>query len=109
MQTALVSGESFSPLGRLDIFVNGGGTMLVRSKLSSRRSSKLGFLTHGTLTDQLAHRELSNGQFSADNQKRLNGHDMGVHIFEAKMTRDLRLVVSRILNSEEEIKLIHYR
>ena len=83
--------------------------MPVRSKLSSRRSSKLGFLTHGTLTDQSAYRELSNGQFSADNQKRLNGHGMGVHIFEAKMTRDLRLVVSRILNSEEEIKLIHYR
>ena len=91
---ALVSGESFSPIRRLGIFVNGGGMMPIHSKLSSRRSSKLGFLTLGTFADQLTHRELSNGQFSADNQKRLNGHDMGVHIFEAKMTRDLRLVVS---------------
>jgi hypothetical protein len=37
-------------------------------------------------------RELSNGQFSDDNQKKLTGHDTeGVPIFEAKMTRDLRL------------------
>ena len=39
-------------------------------------------------------RELSKGQFSATNHKRLNGHDRGVHIFEAKVMRDLRLVVS---------------
>jgi hypothetical protein len=37
-------------------------------------------------------RELSNGQFSEDNQKKLTGHNTeGVPIFEAKMTRDLRL------------------
>ena len=34
---------------------------------------------------------------------------MGVHIFEAKMTRDLRLVVSRILSGEKGIELIRYR
>ena len=61
------------------------------------------------LADRLAHRELSNGQFSSRNQNRLNGHDTGVNIFEARMTRDLRLVVSRILNSEKGIELIHYR
>ena len=68
----------------------------------------LNSLVPGTLSDQSVYRELSNGQFSADNQKRLNGHDMGIHIFEAKMTRDLRLVVSRIIRSEKRIKLIHY-
>ncbi|TFK38653.1 hypothetical protein BDQ12DRAFT_630422 [Crucibulum laeve] len=38
-------------------------------------------------------RELSNGHFSDDNQKRLNaGSTSGIPIFEAKMTRDSRLV-----------------
>ncbi|OAX32327.1 hypothetical protein K503DRAFT_870221 [Rhizopogon vinicolor AM-OR11-026] len=37
-------------------------------------------------------KQLSNGHFSDDNQKRLNGPDAGVPIHEAKMTRDLRLV-----------------
>ncbi|KAI6153131.1 hypothetical protein BKA82DRAFT_4349614 [Pisolithus tinctorius] len=37
-------------------------------------------------------KELSNGQFSDDNQKRLDGARSGVPIFEAKMQRDLRLV-----------------
>lgn len=37
-------------------------------------------------------RELSNGHFSDDNQKKLTGKDVGVPIFEAKMTRDTRLV-----------------
>ncbi|TFK38654.1 hypothetical protein BDQ12DRAFT_96280 [Crucibulum laeve] len=37
-------------------------------------------------------KELSNGHFSADNQKRLSGPDMDIPIFEAKMSRDLRLV-----------------
>ena len=39
------------------------------------------------------YRELSNGQFSYDNQKRLAGSDMEVPVFEAKMTGDTRLVV----------------
>ena len=38
-------------------------------------------------------RELSLGFFSADNQKRLCGPTTAVPVFEAKMTRDLRLVV----------------
>ncbi|KAG6919462.1 hypothetical protein DXG01_005721 [Tephrocybe rancida] len=37
-------------------------------------------------------KELSNGHFSDDNQKRLNGPTTDVPIFEAKMTRDSRLV-----------------
>lgn len=37
-------------------------------------------------------RQLSNGHFSDENQKRLNSSS-GVPIFEAKMQRDLRLVV----------------
>ena len=39
-------------------------------------------------------RELSNGHFSDENQKRLNGSSSSaIPIFEAKMQRDLRLVV----------------
>ncbi|KAH8101589.1 hypothetical protein BXZ70DRAFT_104267, partial [Cristinia sonorae] len=37
-------------------------------------------------------KELSNGHFSDDNQKRLNGPDIDIPVFEAKMTRDSRLV-----------------
>ncbi|THU96852.1 hypothetical protein K435DRAFT_965733 [Dendrothele bispora CBS 962.96] len=37
-------------------------------------------------------RDLSNGHFSGDNQKRLAGPDTEVPIFEAKMTGDLRLI-----------------
>ena len=40
-------------------------------------------------------RELSNGHFSEDNQKRLNGINTEIPIYEAKMTRDSRLVVGR--------------
>jgi len=39
-------------------------------------------------------RELSNGHFSDDNQKRLAGPGTEVPIFEAKLTGDLRLIVS---------------
>jgi hypothetical protein len=42
---------------------------------------------------RLVCRELSNGHFSDDNQKRLNGPNIDVPIYEAKMTRDQRLVV----------------
>ncbi|KAI0079047.1 hypothetical protein K474DRAFT_723989 [Panus rudis PR-1116 ss-1] len=37
-------------------------------------------------------KELSNGHFSDDNQKRLTGSDNDIPIYEAKMTRDTRLV-----------------
>ncbi|KAI0292973.1 P-loop containing nucleoside triphosphate hydrolase protein [Multifurca ochricompacta] len=37
-------------------------------------------------------RELSNGHFSDDNQKRLTGANILIPIYEAKMTRDSRLV-----------------
>lgn len=40
---------------------------------------------------------MSNGHFSDDNQKKLTGKDVGVPIFEAKMTRDTRLVVGRVI------------
>lgn len=43
------------------------------------------------------YRELSNGHFSDDNQKRLTGANIPVPIYEAKMTRDSRLVVGDIL------------
>jgi hypothetical protein len=36
------------------------------------------------------------GHFSDDNQKRLNGSSTDIPIFEAKMTRDLRLVVCHL-------------
>ncbi|KAG1728187.1 P-loop containing nucleoside triphosphate hydrolase protein [Suillus paluster] len=38
-------------------------------------------------------RHLSRGHFSSDNQKRLDGTDAGILVFEAKLTKDLRLVV----------------
>lgn len=44
-------------------------------------------------TDVLSYRELSNGHFSDDNQKRLTGSQNEIPIYEAKMTRDTRLVV----------------
>ncbi|KAG1738629.1 uncharacterized protein EDB91DRAFT_1347576 [Suillus paluster] len=37
-------------------------------------------------------RHLSRGHFSSDNQKRLDGTDAGIPVFEAKLTKDLRLV-----------------
>ncbi|KAG1799293.1 uncharacterized protein HD556DRAFT_1287696 [Suillus plorans] len=37
-------------------------------------------------------KQLSNGYFSDDNHKRLNGPDAGIPIYDAKMTKDLRLV-----------------
>ena len=43
-------------------------------------------------------KELSDGQFSDDNQKRLTGKDTAVPIYEAKMTRDTRLVVRIVIS-----------
>ncbi|KAG5646925.1 hypothetical protein DXG03_002001 [Asterophora parasitica] len=42
-------------------------------------------------------KELSNGHFSDDNHKRLSGPNTDVPIFEAKMTRDSRLVLDNRL------------
>ena len=42
-------------------------------------------------------RELSSGHFSDDNQKRLTGKNNPVPIYEAKMTRDSRLVVGVVM------------
>ena len=39
-------------------------------------------------------RELSNGHFTDDNHKQLTGVDLDVPVYEAKMTRDTRLIVS---------------
>jgi hypothetical protein len=52
-------------------------------------------------------RELSNGHFSPDNQKRLNGNPQAadVPIYEAKMTGDLRLVVSCFSETNAEINV----
>ncbi|KAI0809044.1 hypothetical protein BC629DRAFT_1437282 [Irpex lacteus] len=55
-------------------------------------------------------RELSNGHFSDDNQKRLTTNDNGVPVFEAKMTGDSRLVYQidciREFNDETERQII---
>ncbi|KAG2139121.1 uncharacterized protein EDB93DRAFT_708493 [Suillus bovinus] len=37
-------------------------------------------------------KQLSNGHFSDDNHKRLNGLDAGIPIYDAEITRDLRLI-----------------
>jgi hypothetical protein len=47
---------------------------------------------------QFSRRELSNGHFSDDNQKRLTGKNIPVPIYEAKMARDSRLVVGVVLS-----------
>ncbi|KAF5377115.1 hypothetical protein D9757_008781 [Collybiopsis confluens] len=48
-------------------------------------------------------KELSNGHFSPDNQKRLSGPSSEVPIFEAKMTADLRLIYQiDIVTSDDE-------
>ena len=41
-------------------------------------------------------KQLSDGHFSDDNQKKLTGKDVPIPIYEAKMTRDSRLVVSQL-------------
>ncbi|GAW08797.1 P-loop containing nucleoside triphosphate hydrolase protein [Lentinula edodes] len=48
-------------------------------------------------------KELSNGHFSADNQKRLSGPNSEVPVFEAKMTSDLRLIyqIDIVVNDDE--------
>ena len=45
-------------------------------------------------TPQLSDRELSQGHFSDDNQKKLTGTKTILPVYEAKMTGDTRLVVS---------------
>ena len=57
------------------------------------------------MTFKLFSRELSRGHFSADNQKELNGPS-DIPIYEAKITRDLRLVV-RLLADLEDGPLIY--
>ena len=46
--------------------------------------------------------ELSNGHFSDDNQKVLTGTETEIPIYEAKMTRDSRLVVRAILRHQRD-------
>lgn len=45
------------------------------------------------MTFSLDSRELSNGQFRADNMKKLVGVDNGIPVYEARLPGDLRLVV----------------
>lgn len=54
---------------------------------------RLGGASTTSLTS--VYRELSKGHFSDDNHKRLTGLNVGVPVYEAKMSRDLRLVVSQ--------------
>ncbi|KAG1854856.1 hypothetical protein DFJ58DRAFT_727835 [Suillus subalutaceus] len=66
------------------------------SRLSTRRSSP----------------HLSHGQFSTNNHMRLNGSDAGIPVFEAKMTKDLRLVVdviSQKLRAGDNLFLSQYQ
>ncbi|THG96062.1 hypothetical protein EW026_g5704 [Hermanssonia centrifuga] len=49
-------------------------------------------------------RELSNGHFSDDNQKRLTGSDIDIPIFEAKMTRDTRFGLDCVKEFDIEIE-----
>ncbi|TDL28963.1 hypothetical protein BD410DRAFT_818373 [Rickenella mellea] len=55
-------------------------------------------------------KELSNGHFSDDNHKRLTGSDKDIPIYEAKMTRDTRLVYQidciAEFNSETETQIL---
>jgi hypothetical protein len=46
-------------------------------------------------------RDLSNGHFSRDNQKKLNANETDIPIYEAKMTGNLRLVVCAVLFASE--------
>ena len=45
------------------------------------------------LLEWLNTRDLSNGNFTKDNHKKLTGGDVDVPIYEAKMTKNTRLVV----------------
>ncbi|GJE94233.1 hypothetical protein PsYK624_104010 [Phanerochaete sordida] len=55
-------------------------------------------------------KELSNGHFSADNHKRLVGSPRNVHVFEAKMTGDTRLIhrihIAQDLDSGDDVQVI---
>ncbi|TFK51884.1 hypothetical protein OE88DRAFT_1483274 [Heliocybe sulcata] len=48
--------------------------------------------------------ELSRGHFSDDNQKRLTGTNLEIPIYEAKMTRDSRLVIDCIPEFDSDIE-----
>ncbi|KAI0696497.1 hypothetical protein C8T65DRAFT_583394 [Cerioporus squamosus] len=52
---------------------------------------------------------LSNGHFSDDNQKRLTGSEVQIPIFEAKMTRDTRLVyqIDCVPEFQSNVRLHH--
>lgn len=54
-------------------------------------------------------KELSNGMFSSDNQKRLTGPGTEVPIFEAKMTSDSRLVVSITVSDLLTLTYLQYQ
>ncbi|KAG1809265.1 hypothetical protein EV424DRAFT_1328374 [Suillus variegatus] len=53
-------------------------------------------------------KSLSNGHFSDDNHKRLNGPDAGIPIYDAKMTKDLRLVyqIDCVPDQDGKVRLI---
>ncbi|RXW14812.1 hypothetical protein EST38_g11038 [Candolleomyces aberdarensis] len=54
--------------------------------------------------------ELSNGHFSGDNQRRLNRPDVGFPVFEAKITRDQRLVyqIDCVPEYKDNVRLLHF-
>lgn len=77
--------------------------------LARRQAWKRGYVQDSREEDQVSrilsarnlhvptpyYRELSHGHFSYDNQKKLTGAKTIIPVYEAKMTGDTRLVVSR--------------
>jgi hypothetical protein len=86
-------GKSYFLESLCDICVKLGGQIATCSTLSRTQSSKPPFLLiQREIFSSAGSRKLSYGFFSKDTQKRLVGKDTEVPIYEAKMTRDTRLV-----------------
>ena len=83
----LLSGESMRNLRQIK---RSDGHMFEIVKKKLKCATVSAYIT-GALSP-VSSRELSEGFFSKDNQKRLIGKDTEVPIYEAKMTRDTRLV-----------------
>ncbi|KAF9067282.1 hypothetical protein BDP27DRAFT_1328979 [Rhodocollybia butyracea] len=76
--------DSIAGFGEWRIFISANADNELRSRRKKDRTS------FDIIVKKI--KELSNGFFSADNQKRLGGPSSEVPIFEAKMTADLRLI-----------------
>ncbi|TFK51882.1 hypothetical protein OE88DRAFT_1699141 [Heliocybe sulcata] len=76
--------ESAEGLGDWHIFIS------TRADRDLREARRKDLKTFKIIVKKI--QELSRGHFSDDNQKRLTGPNLDIPIYEAKMTRDLRLV-----------------